>query len=366
MHYLRRLLGCDNNFLSTHSSRLPLTHQTKHRHRQLYSSLGFVLMTTMLSSQILYADSALLKQKDARVFIDELVNNDQFSAKEVSAILAEAQFQPKIVSLMDKPYEKKNWDVYQALFLTQDRLDAGLYFWKNNQTILQTVSKQYGVPPEMIVAILGVETLYGKRQGDYRVLDALTTLAFYYPSRAAYFKKELREFLLLCREHHVSPALYKGSYAGAMGKPQFMPSSYRNYAVDYLGQGRPDLMSKDQDVIVSIANYFKQHGWQSQQLIAEQAHVPQQGLATLVLNSKSANYSLKELLTVGVSPTQNNPIKHPSNAGLLELLTDKGPEYWMAYPNFYVIPRYNSSPQYAMVVYLLAESLRKHHAAMIG
>lgn len=326
----------------------------------------FIMAVAVLSLQTLHADSSLLHRKDVRDFVQDLVAHDHFQPKQLQTILAAAQFQPQIIASMERPYEKKSWDVYQALFLTPERLNSGLVFWKNNQKVLQQVAKQYGVPPEMIVAILGVETLYGKRQGDYRVLDALTTLAFYYPARAPYFKRELREFLLLCREHHVSPTQYKGSYAGAMGKPQFMPSSYRTYAVDYQGRGRPDLMGKDQDVIISIANYFSKHGWQPQQMVVEPVRVPQRGLQKLTLNSKSPNYSLAQLVQAGVQPTQRNTTAHPKEAGILELITAKGPEYWMAYPNFYVITRYNTSPQYALVVYLLAQSLRERHAAMTG
>lgn len=326
--------------------------------------LMFVI--AVLNIQNTYADPALLQRKDAQAFIQEMAVHDHFSPWQVRKILAHAVFQPHIIESMERPYEKKNWDVYQALFLTPERLQSGLVFWRNNQQVLQRVAKDYGVPPEMIVAILGVETLYGKRQGDYRVLDALTTLAFYYPARAPYFKKELREFLLLCREHHVSPTVYKGSYAGAMGKPQFMPSSYRTYAVDYYGHGRPDLMSKDRDVIISVANYFKQHGWQTQQTdIAEKVSVSPQHLGRLVLNSKKPNYTVPQLRQAGVRPPLQYAVGvHPQEAGLLELMTDKGAEYWMAYPNFYVITRYNTSPQYALVVHLLAQSLREHYVGM--
>ena len=310
-----------------------------------------------------YADSALLHKKEVQFFIQDLVKHDHFNRRQLQKTLAEAKFQPRIIESMDRPYEKKNWDVYRALFLTPERLNSGLAFWRHNQKILQQATRQYGVPPEMIVAILGVETLYGKRQGDYRVLDALTTLAFYYPARAPYFKRELREFLLLCREQNVSPTLYKGSYAGAMGKPQFMPSSYRMYARDYLGKGHPDLMSKDQDVIMSVANYFKAHGWQSRKMIVEKVRMPQNH--HLVLNSKMPMYTSSQLLHAGVRRYAKTPT-HPEEAGVLELITDQGPEHWMAYPNFYVITRYNTSPQYALVVYLLAKSLREHHAAMNG
>ena len=324
-----------------------------------------IIIFAVFTAHSTYADPDLLHQKDVQAFVQDLVVHDHFQPKQLQNILAAAKFQPQIVASMDRPYEKKNWDVYRALFLTPERLNSGLVFWRNNQRVLQQVAHQYGVPPEMIVAILGVETLYGKRQGDYRVLDALTTLAFHYPARAPYFKRELREFLLLCREHRVSPTLYKGSYAGAMGMPQFMPSSYRSFAVDYQGRGRPNLMSKDQDVIISIANYFKKHGWQPQQGVVEQVTVPPQRLHDLVLNSKSPNYTVPQLRHAGVHQRHSNS-GSPQQAGILELITDKGPEYWMAYPNFYVITRYNTSPQYALVVHLLAQSLREHYPRTTG
>lgn len=328
-----------------------------------WQKIFFIIV--MVVAQATYADSALLHKKDVQFFIRDMVKHDHFDRRQLQKILTAAKFQPHIIESMDRPYEKKNWDVYQSLFLTQERLNSGLVFWRNNQKVLQEVGRQYGVPPEMIVAILGVETLYGKRQGEYRVLDALTTLAFYYPARAPYFKKELREFLLLCREHKVSPVQYKGSYAGAMGKPQFMPSSYRTYALGYRGHRHPDLMSKDQDVIISIANYFKQHGWQPQQMVVEKVRIPERNLHNIVMNSKAPNYTLSQLLQAGVQPYVNKGA-HPHEAGILELITDKGAEHWMAYPNFYVITRYNTSPQYALVVYLLAKSLREHRDAMTG
>lgn len=322
-----------------------------------------LVVVAVLNISYAYADPALLHKKDTKLFIRDLVTHDHFSAWQLRRILASAVFQPQIIQSMERPYEKKNWDVYQSLFLTNERINSGVSFWRHNKTVLQRVAKEYGVPPEVIVAILGVETLYGKRQGEYRVLDALTTLAFYYPARAPYFKKELREFLLLCREHRVSPTQYKGSYAGAMGKPQFMPSSYRTYAVDYKGHGHPDLMHKDHDVIVSVANYFKQHGWiPKQKWVAEKVQMPQQPLQHLVLNSKTPNYSMHQLNQAGIrTPLRLAAGPRPHTAGILELMTDQGAEYWLAYPNFYVITRYNTSPQYALVVYLLAQALRSHY-----
>ncbi|HVT62389.1 MAG TPA: lytic murein transglycosylase B [Legionellaceae bacterium] len=320
-----------------------------------------VIVSTMMVIIVnAYADAALVHQKNVQLFIRDLVQRDHFDHQQLQRILAAAKYQPQIIASMERPFEKKNWDVDQALFLTQERLQSGLNFWRNNHATLQKVEQEYGVPPEMIVAILGVETLYGKHQGTYRVLDALSTLAFYYPPRAEYFKRELREFLLLCREHGVSATAYKGSYAGAMGKPQFMPSSYRTYAVNYQGLGRPNLMNHDADVIVSVANYFKKHGWKSHQMVAEKVRPPLKNAHRFDFNAKTPNYTFTQLLQAGIQPQMPSKA-YPKEVGLLELITEAGPEYWMAYPNFYVITRYNSSPQYALAVYLLAQSLRESH-----
>ena len=316
----------------------------------------FVACLLVMGVGVANADVALTHRKDVQVFMDELVRQHHFDRKQLTAILAQAQFQPKIIESMERPYEKKTWDVYKNLFLTPQRVQAGLVFWKNNRKALELAQKQFNVPANIIVAIIGVETLYGKNQGSYRVLDALTTLAFDYPKRSEFFTKELKEYLLLCREHGVPATQYMGSYAGAMGKPQFMPSSYRFYAVNFSGRGKVDLMNEDKDVISSVANYFHQHGWALNQAVAQPAVVRGARYRHLAMNSKTPNYSYNQLISNGVRPS-SYVSNHPSKAGVIELMTQQGEEYWFAYPNFYVITRYNSSPQYALVVYLLAQQL---------
>ncbi|MDP3706232.1 MAG: lytic murein transglycosylase B [Legionellaceae bacterium] len=325
--------------------------------RHLVKCSFFLFM--FIQAFIVHADRALLHQRNTQFFIRDMVNHYNFDKKQLIAILNESVFQPQIIESMDRPYEKKNWDVYKALFLTPARVEAGVEFWRTNQKTLEQVQKQYGVPADMIVAIIGVETLYGKNQGKYRVLDALTTLAFHYPKRSEFFTKELREYLLLCREQRVSATKYLGSYAGAIGKPQFMPSSYRFYAIDFNGKGQADLMSEDQDVISSVANYFAKHGWKNNEVVAEPALIAGDAYKQLTMNSKTPDYSFRHLLEVGVKPEQSK-MSHPGQAGVIELLTDNGAEYWLAYPNFYVITHYNTSPQYALVVYLLSQQLREH------
>lgn len=325
--------------------------------------LVFFVMFGILNAYAGYADEALVQRKDVLNFINKMVVQHHLDRRQLMAIMREARFQPQIIESMDKPYEKKTWDVYKALFLTPQRVQAGIEFWQLNQQALQRAEKEYGVSIPIIVAIIGVETLYGKHQGNYRVLDALTTLAFHYPKRSEFFTKELGEYLLLCREQGVPADRYMGSYAGAMGKPQFMPSSYRFYAVDFTGNGKRDLMNDDRDVIGSVANYFHKHGWKMNERIAQPVVVTGSRYKSLVTNSRVADYAFKHLIDSGVKPI-HAVVNPPLKAGIIELTTDKGQEYWMAYPNFYVITHYNTSPQYALVVYLLSQQLSNQWAAI--
>lgn len=308
-----------------------------------------------------FSDPVFTQRKDVQNFIKSMVKEHHFDARQLNQMMNQVQIQPQIIESMEKPYEKKNWDVYRDIFLTPQRLASGLNFWHANQKTLEKAEQQYGVPAEIIVAILGVETLYGERQGQYRVLDALATLAFNYPKRSPYFTKELKEFLLLCREHKASPTQYLGSYAGAMGQPQFMPSSYRYYAIDFKNKGKKDLMNNNDDAIASVANYFRKHGWKLNEGIAQHAKIVGYRYKHLMLNPKTANYHYSQLEAAGIKPVTASH-NHPSRAAVIELMTNEGNEYWLAYPNFFVITRYNSSPQYALVVYLLSQQLKKQWA----
>ena len=318
-----------------------------------------IIISAMCYATFSLADATLVKQKDAEAFIQKMVDQHHFKRAEVVATLKQVQFQPRIIELMERPYEKKNWDKYSTLFLTPERLQGGLEFWQDNKTTLEQAEKKFGVPASVIVSILGVETKYGKYQGTYRVLDALSTLAFYYPKRASYFTRELEEYLLLCREQGVPVTKYVGSYAGAMGQPQFLPSNYRMYAVDFSGKAHPDLINEKNDVIFSVANYFKRHGWQTHGDVTEPALVKGTQYKALRTNSRRPDYAYTHLLQSGVTPV--TPLKNPPDkAGLIELNThDDAYAYWLAYPNFYVITRYNTSPQYALVVHLLSEQLQQ-------
>jgi membrane-bound lytic murein transglycosylase B len=323
-----------------------------------------VFMLGLLSfANSVHADEALLKKKAAQAFVQDMVKKHGFKREDVELSLKESAYQPRIVDSMNRPYEKKDWDAYSAIFLTPERLKGGLAFWQANQETLAKAEARFGVPASVIVAILGVETKYGKMQGNYRVLDALSTLAFYYPKRAPYFTRELEEYLLLCREHKVPATTYVGSYAGAMGQPQFMPSNYRVYAVNAGEAGHPDLIHENNDVILSVANYFKRHGWHQGGEVVEPAVVEGKDFEALKTNGRKANYAYDYLVKLGVHPVK--VLEHPpEKAGLIEVnLADHKQGYWVAYPNFYVITRYNTSPQYALVVHLLSEQLEQHFKA---
>ncbi|WP_133138422.1 lytic murein transglycosylase B [Legionella genomosp. 1] len=323
-------------------------------------AIGFAFFTILYSSFGL-ADASFTQRKDVKAFIDTMVKKHNFDKIELLAVMSDVKLQPQIIESMEKPYEKKTWDVYKQLFLTPQRVEGGIDFWRKNQKALSKAEAKYHVPANIIVAIIGIETLYGKNQGNYRVLDALSTLAFDYPKRSEFFTKELGEYLLLCREHHVSPTQYMGSYAGAMGKPQFMPSSYRYYAADFTGNPKKDLMNDDDAVIASVANYFHKHGWTFNQGIAQPAQITGSAYKRINTSYKTAAYKTSQLRAAGIKPVTAS-FHVPKKAGLIELITQEGPEYWLAYPNFYVITRYNSSPQYALAVYLLAQQLKNQWA----
>ena len=297
---------------------------------------------------------------DAQVdlFIDEMVSKHQFDHDQLVALFAQADKRDDILEAISRPAEKtKPWYEYRNIFLKPARIEGGVEFWQANRDILDRAASQFGVDPAIIVAIIGVETRYGNHTGSYRVIDALSTLAFAYPPRSKFFRGELEEFLILSREEDVDPATAKGSYAGAMGYGQFIPSSYRAYAVDFSDDGKRDLWSNLDDIIGSVANYFHRHGWQYQQPVA----------ARISSGSPLQHFKVSENLKPGKTTAGNYaakgvqtrpPLAADLPVALLELEQADGPEYWLTGNNFYVITRYNRSPLYAMAVYQLSEAIR--------
>ena len=295
-------------------------------------------------------------------FAEDMRQHD-FDPAELSILLARAQRLDSVLAAISKPAEYKPWHVYRPIFVTPRRIEDGRIFWEKHAPILEAASASSGVPPEIIVSIIGVETGYGTNAGSYRVVDALGTLAFHYPPRAPFFRKELGEFLLLAREEVADPLSLKGSYAGAMGIPQFMPSSFRAYAVDFDGDGKRDIWHSPHDAIGSVANYLKVHGWQAGKPIAFRA-LDTSSNAREASQGVDLMHTLAEYASRGVRP--DGAADPDARAVLLAYEGTAANEYWLGLQNFYSITRYNRSPKYALAVFQLAEEIRAARLARVA
>ncbi|MEO5574204.1 MAG: lytic murein transglycosylase B [Gammaproteobacteria bacterium] len=315
------------------------------------------LLTAGLVTACLYTGAAqAFSRPELTAFINEMVTEHNFNKQKLTALFDKVELRPKIIAAITRPAEGKAWFEYRPIFVTPETIEGGLDFWSEHADILARAERTYGVPPEIITAIIGVETRYGQNTGSYRVLDALSTLAFDYPKRADFFRGELAEYLLLTREEKIDPLSLKGSYAGAMGYPQFIPSSYRNFAVDFDNDGRRDLLNNITDVIGSVANYFKEHGWQPGAAVALPATVSGNNY-TGMLGQLKPETSLRNLKQRGVRVDTSLP--DDQLGALLEYETETGMEYWVGLQNFYTITRYNHSQLYAMAVYQLSQAMRE-------
>jgi membrane-bound lytic murein transglycosylase B len=323
--------------------------------RQLTRSvplIGLLLAATALPAQAKYAD-----HDDAPAFIQRMVNQHGFTTAEVRRILDEARQQEQVLRAMKRPAEKAlPWYKYRAIFMNNDRIDRGAEFMARHRATLDAAEARYGVPAEIIVAIIGVETWYGRNTGGYRVLDALATLAFDYPRRADFFRSELEQYLLMCREEKLDPAGPTGSYAGAMGLPQFMPSSFRNYAVDFNANGRRDLWNEPEDVIGSVANYLASRGWRRGEPVAAKVKGDTDAAEDFEFSRLEPLNRFSQITTAGVHVGLQAQADAP--AGVLELGGDDDDEYWVALKNFFVITTYNRSPMYAMAVFQLGQAVK--------
>lgn len=286
-------------------------------------------------------------------FIDEMVEKHQFRRDELVQVFARAQHLPTVIEAISRPATLKPWPEYRAVFVNDRRINGGLQFWQRHADVLQRAEKQYGVPQEIMVALIGVETMYGSNSGKHSVLDALTTLAFDYPRRAVFFRGELEQYLLLARDQEFELFKVQGSYAGAMGIPQFMPGSYRKYAVDFSGDGKTDLLRDTEDAIGSVANYLKQYGWLSGTPVTARARI---GDSAAAASLAPGSRTVADWAAADVLP--DSQIAPDSTARLMEFTVADGKEYWLAFKNFDVITRYNNSDFYAMTVHQLAEALR--------
>jgi membrane-bound lytic murein transglycosylase B len=319
------------------------------------SSCTSLIIALMLLALPPAAAGNLTQRAEFKSFVDQMVKRHQFNGPLLDKMFRKVTLQPSIIEAITRPAEAKPWYQYRPIFLTRQRIRGGVRFWERHKEALRRAEAKYGVPPQVIVAIIGVETRYGRHMGNYRVLDALATLAFDYPARGSFFRSELEQYLLMTREEQIDPLKMKGSYAGAMGQPQFIASSFRSYAVDFDGDGRRDLWDSEVDVIGSVANYFKRHGWVRGGPIAVPVQVSGKRFRTILEKGIKPSTQLGQFRKLGISVPRDYGNK--TEASLIELEVKDGNKYWAGMNNFYVITRYNHSALYAMAVYQLSEEI---------
>jgi len=302
------------------------------------------------------AAAAELEPEQVQGFVDRMQRHG-VAPERVRALLAEARYRQSIIDAITAPAEARPWYEYRPIFVNDRRINAGVEFWRQHRELLAEVAADYGVAPGIIVAIIGVETGYGSNTGGYRVLDALVTLGFFYPRRARFFRSELEHFIRLGLEEDVPLTEASGSYAGAMGLGQFMPSSYREYAVDFDRDGRRDLWQSPPDALASVANYLHRHGWHAGEAIAVAARVDP-GVQVPEPRGGKPSRTIEELESAGVAPCSRE-LSRSRKATIIELETEAGMEYWLGLHNFYVLTRYNRSHLYAMAVLQLSRALEE-------
>ncbi len=316
--------------------------------------LMFGALLAVLLNGSVHAD--YVQREDVRAYLTELVAEYGFSQAELEDLFHQAERKQSILDAISRPAERTlAWYQYRDIFIEEPRINQGLQFWDEHQAVLEDAWSRYGVPPEYVVAILGVETRYGRITGSYRVLDALSTLAFDYPPRAKFFRGELTQFLLLAREEGLDPLSLTGSYAGAMGYGQFIPSSYRAYAVDFDDDGLRDIWDNPEDAVGSIANYFKRHGWQAGEPVVLRVEVAGSEAEAVANRSLELEHTVAELEALGVAV---EGIPGDRQAALFRMETEDAAEYWLGLNNFYVITRYNRSRLYALAVHQLGEAIK--------
>ncbi len=325
-------------------------------------SLTGALLYTFYGLSLSAADYS--DRPDVDGYIKELTKAHGFERAELLALFGEAQRKQNILDAIARPAEKtKPWSEYREIFLTDSRIRDGVEFWRTNAAALARAQAEYSVPPEVVVAIIGVETRYGTNAGSYRVLDALSTLAFDYPPRSTFFKSELTQFLLLAREEGMNPRTLTGSYAGAMGYGQFIPSSFRAYAVDFDGDGRRDIWGNPTDAIGSVANYFRRHGWTADGPVIEPARVTTPQADAVANESLNLAYTVAQLRALGVTI---DGLPDAAEAGLYRYDGAQGQEYWVGLHNFFVITRYNHSTMYALAVHQLGQAIAQQREASVA
>ena len=319
--------------------------------------ISIPLLLCLLPAPV-YANYSM--RDDVREFIAQMAEKHGFDRAQLHDMFSRVEKQDWVLEAIARPTEKtKTWAQYRSIFITDERIDKGREFQRRHRDTLARAEQTYGVPAEIITAIIGVETLYGRRSGRTRVLDSLATLGFDYPPRSRFFRSELEHFLLLAREENVDAGEILGSYAGAMGMPQFISSSYRHYAIDFDGDGKRDLWNNTADVIGSVANYFKLHGWDNGKPIASRANVTSPDRISNI-NELKPHTRIGVLRRMGVTPQQS--FDDDEMASVFRFEGEDGDEYWLGLNNFYVITRYNHSALYAMAVYQLSREILRAQA----
>lgn len=312
-----------------------------------------VLCVLLFSTSTLAID--LQTNPEIAAYINKVCKNYHFDKTQVTQWFNQASFDKRVLPSISKPSEVKPWYVYRDILITQARISDGAKFWNQNAKVLAQAEHDYGIPAGIIVAIIGVETNYGTNKGSFSVMNVLTTLAFKYPKRGRFFRSELTEYLLLCREQNWDPLNIKGSYAGAMGYAQFMPSSYRKYALAYDSHSHPNLISNSDDAILSIGNYLKHHGWQPGNPVTVLAKVSGDKYLAVIDPKGKPQYPFKHLQSKGI--IAESLVSPSTKVGLISLENKETIEHWLTFNNFKVITTYNNSIKYAMAVYQLGQAI---------
>lgn len=318
------------------------------------------LLLALLTAPLVALAQPYGERPEVQSFITELVQRHGFAENELQALFSKVQRVEGVMQLM-VPAERPPWEKYQAMFLNDARIEGGLAFWQANRRTLARAEREFGVPAQYIVAIIGIETYYGKNMGRWRVIDALSTLSFDYPARAAFFRSELEQYLLLAREQDLDVFELRGSYAGAIGIPQFMPGSLRRYGVDYNADGAVDLRGSSSDAIGSVGNFLKGHGWRRGEPVIYRAKVKSEEARKYVDGSVTPKTPLKELISAGLELKPS-----PASTEALGVLLALGDEHRVGLHNFWVITRYNRSAFYATAVADLAAALAARRRQSAG
>jgi len=319
-------------------------------------SAGLFVSSSWAASVGSYAERADVKQ-----FVAEFAKKHQWKESELMTIIAQGEKKQKILDAISRPAEKRlNWGQYRNIFLEPQRIQQGVAFWKEHKALIEEISEQYQVAPDIIMAIIGVETRYGRLTGGYRVLDSLLTLGFDYPKRGKFFRGQLEQFLLLSKEQGLDATQLTGSYAGAMGYGQFIPGSYRSFAVDYDKDGVADIWNNPADAIASVANYFAKHKWTYGDLVAVPVTLAKgQSIdEQLITGSVKPKKTVAQLRKAGVPIGRQ--IADTEKVALMKFETAEGVEYWLGFDNFYTITRYNHSQLYAMAAFQFSKLLNTH------